>query len=119
MNKRRVVSISANTTTSRSNVIQSFSELEGILQVTGVHNLPETFCQVSECGGRRVEVDDDEDDDHHPSSRICSAITFTKARPLKNNWSSKKNKTIQTQDLNLICKSQGLVLHNIRMKFSF
>jgi len=77
-----------------SDIIQSFSELEAILLVTGALDLPETF---SGYGGHRVEEDGDDDggdddDDDDPSSRMRSAVTSTNARPLKNIRSSQKNK---------------------------
>ena len=79
-----------------SDIIQSFPELEAILLVTGALDLPETFLQASEYGGRRVEEDGDrddgDDDDDDPSSRMRSAVTSTNARPRKNIRSSQKNK---------------------------
>ena len=71
--------------------------MEAILLVTGALDLPETFLQASEYGGRRVEEDGDDDDDDYdddddPSSRMRSAVTSTNARPLKNIRSSQKNK---------------------------
>ena len=73
--------------------IQSFSELEAILLVTGTLDLPETF---SGYGGHRVEEDGgddgDDDGDDDPSSKMRSAVTSTNARPPKNIRSSQKNK---------------------------
>ena len=83
--------------TTISDIIESFSELEAILLVTGALDLPEKF---SGYGGHRVEKDgnddgdndDDDDDDDDPSSRMRSAVTSTNARHPKNIRSSQKNK---------------------------